>query len=163
MVNGDHRQLGIHQLQHLGIGKIHTGDDHPVHTPVAAVLQIGGAAAHIAVDEGHIVAPALGLHLQAFQHGGEIRMGQTAVLLVHEEDADVVGPVGLQGPGGGVGHIAHLLGGCTDPVSGFGANVRLAVQGLAHRGNGNAAALGNVLHADHIGSTPFDDFPQSFS
>ena len=45
----------------------------------------------------------------------------------------------------------------------FGANVRLAVQGLAHRGNGNAAALGNVLHADHIGSTPFAVFPQSFS
>ena len=88
-------------------------------------------------------------------------MGQTAVLLVHEENADVVG--GLQGPGGGVGHIAHLLGGCTDPASGFGANVRLAVQGLAHRGNGNAAALGNVLHVDHIGSAPFAVFTQSFS
>ena len=148
MVNGDHGQAGIHQLQHLGIGKIHTGNDHAVHTPVLAVLQIAGLTAYAAVDKGDVIAPGFHLHLQAFQHGGEVFVGQTAVLLVYEQNAHVKGTVGLQRPGGGVGYITHLRGHLMDFFPGFLANIRLIIQRLAHGSHGDAAAPGNVFHGN---------------
>ena len=50
VVDGHQRQSAVHQLLHLRMGEVHTGDDDPVQTAVAAVLQIGGRlAAHIVV------------------------------------------------------------------------------------------------------------------
>ena len=80
-------------------------------------------------------------------------MGQAAVLVVYKEDTDIVGAVGLQGPGCGIGNVAHLLGGLPDAGPGFGANVRLVVQRLADRGDGDTAALGNIFHGDHVGAS----------
>ena len=149
MVDGDHRKIRIDQLQHLGVRKIHAGNDHPVYPPVEAVLQIAALAAYVPVDEGHVIALGLGLHLQAFQHGGEVFMGQAAALLVYEQNADVEGPVGFQRPGGGVGHIAHFHSSLVDPFPGLRADIRLIVQGLADGGHRNTAALGDILHGNH--------------
>ena len=75
-------------------------------------------------------------------------MGQTAVLLVYEQNAHVKGTVGLQRPGGGIGYITHLRGHLMDFFPGFLANIRLIIQRFAHGSHGDAAALGNVLHGD---------------
>ena len=150
MVDGDHRQTGVNQLQHLGVLKVHTGDDRAVYPPVAAVLQIsGGPAAHIAVDKGDVVAVGLRLHLEAVQHGGEVLMGQAAAALVHKEHADVVGAVGFQSPGGGVGQVSHLIGDPADALPGLRADVLLAVESLAYRGDRHIAAQRDILHRDH--------------
>ena len=75
-------------------------------------------------------------------------MGQTAVLLVHEQNTYIKRAIGLQRPGGGIGYIAHLCGNLMDLLPGFRADVRLIIQRFAHGSHGDAAALGNVLHGD---------------
>ena len=53
------------------------------------------AVANVVVDKGDVVAPALGVALEAVQHGGEELMGQAALGFVHKKDAQIVGAVGL--------------------------------------------------------------------
>ena len=53
------------------------------------------AVANIVVDKGDVVAPALGVALEAVQYGAKELMGQAALGFVHKKDAQVVGAVGL--------------------------------------------------------------------
>ena len=147
MIQRHQGQIAFRQLPNQGIQEIHAGDDHPVHPSVAAVLQIGsGLAAHIVIDKGNVVAVSLGLRLEAFQNGGKILMTQAAALLVHKQHPQMVGAVGFQGAGSGIGHIAHFLRHLAYPNPSLLADVRLTVQRLAHRGHGDPAGLGDVLH-----------------
>ena len=60
MIDGDHGDIAVDQLHHLGVVEVHTGDHHAVHTAVMAVLQVGHRfAAQVAVDKGDIVAQPL--------------------------------------------------------------------------------------------------------
>ena len=72
-------------------------------------------------------------------------MRQTAAALVNEQDTDVVAAVGLQGPGGRVGHIAHLVRRLANPVPGLLADVLVFIQGFAYRSDRNAAVCSNVF------------------
>ena len=151
MIQRHQRQFAFRQLPNQRIQEIHAGDDHPVHSPVAAVLQIGGGlAAHIVIDKGNVVTVPLGLLLEAFQNGGKILMPQAAVLLVHKQHTQMVGAVDFQGTGGRIDGIAHFLSHFAYPNPSLLADVRLPVQRLAHRSHGDPAGLGNVLHGYQV-------------
>ena len=120
--------------------EIDAGNDDAVQTPVAAVLDVGGGLiAHMAVDEGDVIAVAFRLCLEALQNGGEIFVAEAAAAFVHKEHTQIEAAVGLQGPGHGIGHVAHFLCGGADPAAGLFADVLLAVQGFADGGHGNTA------------------------
>ena len=149
LVDGDHRQLGVDQLRHHGVREIRRGDDHAVDPAIAAVLQVGGSAASEIVDKGNVVVAALGLAADPVQHRREELVRETAVHGIDEEDAEVVGALGLQRPGCGVGHVAHLLRRAEDAAPGLLPDVELTVERLAHRGDRDTAAMCNVLHGYH--------------
>ena len=133
VVHCDERQIAVGQLHDFGVIELDAGGDHTVDTAVAAMLEITGmAVADVVVDKGDIVAPALGVALEAVQHGGEELVRQAALGFVHEEDTQVVGAVGFQRPGCGVWHVAHLA--CRLAYLLFGglADIVVAVQCLTH-------------------------------
>ena len=115
------------------------------------------------VDEGDVVAVGLRFHLQAFQHGREVFMGQTAETFIHKQHADVIGTVGFQRSGSGIGHVAHLLRHLTDSYTGFLSDIRLTVQRLTHRRHRNPAGTGNILHGNHVRSLPIHSLSITFS
>ena len=128
MVDGHHRQRGIHQLQDLRIAEIHTGDNDAVQAAVAAVLEISRRLIpSVAVNEGNVVSPGLGLLLQAVQNGGEVLVRQAAAALIHKEHADVIGTVRFQGPSGGVGQVTHFVRSPKDALPGLPADILLPV------------------------------------
>lgn len=150
VVDGDERDTAIDQLPHARIVEIHTCDDHAVHTAVKAMLYIRGRlATDIVIDERDVIAVALGFDLEAFEHGREILMRKTASHLINEKDAEIVSPVRLESTRGGVGHVAHLLCDGADAVACLFADIRLTVERLTDRRNGNSATLRNILHGYH--------------
>ena len=150
MVYGHDREFGVDQLHHHGIREIRRGDDHAVHAAVEAVLEVGGLpAADGAVDERDVITAVLRLAADPVEHGREKLMREAAVHGVDEEDADVVRAVGLERAGGGVGHVTHLIRHLQNTISCLLADILLAVQGLAHRGDRDIAGFGNILHGNH--------------
>ena len=150
MIDRDHRHLAVHQLHHLRLVEVHAGDHHAVHIAVAAVLQIAHApAADVVVDEGDVVAVLFRFHLEAVQHGRKIFVGQAALPFVHEQNAQIVGAVGLEGTGGGVGQVAHAVRSGPHPLPGGGRDVRLVVQRLADRCHRYTAFLGQIFQGRH--------------
>ena len=63
---------------------------------------------NVVVDKGDIIASALGVAFEAVQNSREELMRQTALCLVHEKDAQIIGAVRFQGPRCGVWHVADL-------------------------------------------------------
>ena len=49
--------------------------------------------ANVVVDKGDIIASALGVAFEAVQNSREELMRQTALCLVHEKDAQIIGTV----------------------------------------------------------------------
>ena len=49
--------------------------------------------ANVVVDKGDIIASALGVAFEAVQNSREEFMRQTALRLVHEKDAQIIGTV----------------------------------------------------------------------
>ena len=140
MIDGDHGDIAVDQLHHLGVVEVHTGNHHAVHTAVVAVLQVGHRfAAQVAVDKGDIVAQPLHPDFETVQHGGEIFVAQTALAFVHKQNAEVISTVGLHGAGRHVGHIAQPLGCFTDAGPGGIGDIVLAVERLAHGGYRDSA------------------------
>ena len=140
MIDGDHRDIAVDHLHHLGVVEVHTGDHHAVHTAVVAVLQVGHRfAAQVAVDKGDIVAQPLHPDFETVQHGGEIFVAQAALAFVHKQNAEVISTVGLHGAGRHVGHIAQPLGCFTDAGPGGIGDIVLAVERLAHGGDRDSA------------------------
>ena len=147
VVERDHGEIGVHQLLQQRIVELHADDRHPVDAPVQRVLQIAPVlVADVGVDEGDVVAAALGLDAEAVERGREILMREAGVLQVDKEDAEVVGPVGLERAGGGVGGVAHLLRALHDALTRRLADVLVPVEGLADGGDRDAAAQRDILH-----------------
>ena len=94
----------------------------------------------VGVDERQVIPLALGLEPEVVQHRSEVLVHEAAVLQVDEQNAQIVGPVRLQGAGGGVGRITHLLRRGQNAQTGRLADILLAVESLAYRGHGNIAA-----------------------
>ena len=150
VVNRHQRQVTVCQFLDPGICKVHTGNDHAVHTPVQAVLQITVvAAAYIIIDEGDVIAMGFRLCLDALQHGGEIFMGQTAAAFVHKQNTQIVGTFCFQGTGCRIGHVAHFPGCFFNSGTGLFTDIRLTVEGFADCGYRYPAAKRNVFHGNH--------------
>ena len=111
MIDSHHRYVACHQLGHLRILKIHTGNDHAVKSPVSGMLQIGHLPAPflVPVDKGDIIIIPFRRFFKAFQYARKIVMGQAAVCFINKQDSQIVASVGLQGPGYGIGKITHFL------------------------------------------------------
>ena len=140
------RDVGKNELLNLRIMKIRTDDAHAVKLPEAGMLQISCfLVSDVAVDKGDIITAALGLETKAVQCGGKIFMHETAALKVFKQQTDVVGAVGLECAGSGVGGITHFFRGLSDPLPGLLADILLVIQGLADCGDRHAAACGNVF------------------
>ena len=148
MVDGHHRHLAVHQLHHLRVVEVHAGDHHAVHIAVAAMFEVAHALAAV-VDEGDVVAALFRFHLEAVQHGGEVFVGQAALPFVHEQNAQVVSSVGLQGAGGGVGQVAHAVRCGAYPLPCGRRDIRLVVQRLADRCHRYAAFLCQIFQGRH--------------
>ena len=127
--------------------EIRLDDDDSVQVAPAGVLVIIiiGILGVIPADDGQIVTADLRLPAQGIHQGREIFMIQPVFI----QDADVVGSAGLQGAGGGIGIIAHLLRGMGDQLRLFTADGRHTVQRPADRCNRNAACVRDILHRDH--------------
>ena len=105
--------------------------------------------ANVVVDKGDIIASALGVAFEAVQNSREEFMRQTALCLVHEKDAQIIGTVRFQGPRCGVWHVSDLpcslahffFGGLTDIV--------VTVQRLAHGSHRDPACLCDVFDGCH--------------
>ena len=150
MVDGDDGHLAVHQLHHLRVVEVHAGNHHAVHIAVAAVLQIAHAlAADVVVDESDVVAVLFRFHLETVQHSRKVLVGQAALPFVHKQNAQIVGAVGLEGTGGGVGQVAHAVRSGPHPLPGGGRDVRLVVQRLADRCHRYAAFLGQIFQGRH--------------
>ena len=159
IVDGYHRDPAVHQFQHLGVRKFSRGDQNAVAVAVPGVLGIADLpSAQTVGDEGDIVAHLLGPVLEGVEDPGEKFVGQAGIGGIFKENAEIIGPAGLQGPGSGVGDVAHLLGCRANPLSGFGGDITGAVEGLADSGGGTAAALGDHADGDHRPS-PFRTRP----
>ena len=155
VVNGHHRQIRVHQLQDHGVREVRSGDHHAVHASVKTVLKVGaGSFSHAAVDEGDIVPVLLRLFPDPVQDSGEKLVGQSSVHRIHEEDADIVGPVGLQGPGGSIGHIPQLLRFPDDPLPGLFPDILLTAERLAYRSHRDIARFRNIFHGYHAPTSP---------
>ena len=159
MVDGHHRHLAVHQLHHLRVVEVHAGDHHAVHIAVAAMFEVAHALAAV-VDEGDVVAALFRFHLEAVQHGGEVFVGQAALPFVHEQNAQVVSSVGLQGAGGGVGQVAHAVRCGAYPLPCGRRDIRLVVQRLADRCHRHAAFLCQIFQGWHrlLASFPKNGF-----
>ena len=112
------------------------------------------------VDEGDVVAALFRFHLEAVQHGGEVFVGQAALPFVHEQNAQVVSSVGLQGAGGGVGQVAHAVRCGAYPLPCGRRDIRLVVQCLADRCHRHAAFLCQIFQGWHrlLASFPKNGF-----
>ena len=146
VVDRDDRHIAVHQLDHLRVCEIHTGDHGSVHPAVVAVLQIGHRlAAEVPVDKGDIVAQLLDPDFEAVQHSGEVFVCQAALPFVHEQDADIISTVGLHGAGCHIGNIAHPASRLPNTGAGGFGDIRLAVERLAHRGHRDPAFLRQIF------------------
>ena len=84
VVDGDAGDGAGRQLRHLIGIEIHAGQAHAVHVAVAAVLQVGHLhGADVVVDEGDVIALALGLGLEGVQHRREEGVHQAGDVVVH--------------------------------------------------------------------------------
>ena len=82
-------------------------------------------------------------------------MRKAALSRIDEQHADVEAAGGFQRAGGGVRHVAHLVGNLPDPLPCLPSDVLLAVEGFAYRGDGHTAGLCNVLHRNHVSALPY--------
>ena len=71
------------------------------------------------------------------------------------DDAQIVGPAGLERAGRRVGVISHVPGSLADIGRSLPALICDAVQRAGNRRNGNAANLCNVLQFNQINILPF--------
>ena len=150
VVQADDRKIGVGQLLDHGVEEVRTDDGDAVQAPGPHMLQVAGVrGAHVVADERDVVSAALRLHPKVVEHGGEILMGEPAVGQVREHDPDAVGPVGLQGAGGGVGRIAQLLRHVEDLLLGGLPHVPSPVEGLAHRAYRDAAVKRDIFNGNH--------------
>ena len=83
--------------------------------------------------------------LEAVQHGGKIFVRQTALLFVHEQDADIISTIGLHGAGCHVGDIPHPAGRFPDPGAGGIGDIGLTVERFAHRRHRDSALLRQIF------------------
>ena len=82
-------------------------------------------------------------------------MGQTASPLIHEQNTQMVGPVGFECPGRGIGHVAEFVCHGADSGAGFFTHIRLTIQCLADGSYGHTAMSGDILHGNHRTHAPF--------
>ncbi len=150
MVDGHHRQLGLYKLDHHRVEEIRRGDHDPVYAAVAAVLQVAGlAAADEIVDKGEIIAVFFRLAADAVEHRGKELVRKAPVHRIDKQHADIVAAVGFERPRAGIGHVAQLIRRAEDPCACLLADIRLAVERLAHRGRRDTAVLCNVFDGYH--------------
>ena len=149
VVERDHRDVGKDQLAHRAVKEVGADDRHALDAAGARMLQIAALLSRIAVDEGDVIAAALGLVAEAVEHRGEVLVHEAAVLEVRKQDAEIVGAVGLERAGDRIGRISHLPRRAQHAFARRLADILLAVEGLAHGGHGNAASAGYVLHGNH--------------
>ena len=104
---------------------------------------------NVVVDKGDIIASALGVAFEAVQNSREELMRQTALCLVHEKDAQIIGAVRFQGPRCGVWHVADLP--CSLAYLFFGSltDIVVTVQRLAHGSHRDPACLCDVFDGCH--------------
>ena len=156
VVDGDDGQIAVHQLNDLRRVEIGADDAHTVYIAVSAVLQIGHARPpDVVVDEGDVVPALLPRRLERIQHGGEEAVRQTRAALFLEQNAQVVGAVGCERAGDGVGVIADFTRRALHEFAGFEADVRVVVERLADSGDGQAALCGNILDGHGHGRPSF--------
>ena len=119
-----------------------------VNRSVGECVFYGGKGINVSVVLSELGVPntALGFIAEAVERHGEVLVHKTAVLQIREENAQVVGAAGLQGPGREVGGVAALLYGGEHPFSGRLTDILVAVERLAHGGHRDTAHLRNVLH-----------------
>ena len=150
VIQADDGDIGKDQLLDHRIQKVRADDGHTVQTSGPRMLQIAGVhGAHVVADERDIVSAALRLHPKVVEHGSEVFMHEPAVRQICENDADAVGPIGLQSAGGGVRREAQLLGRVKDLLLRGLAHVPSPVEGFADRTHGDAAVKRDILHGDH--------------
>ena len=82
-------------------------------------------------------------------------MRQTRAALFLEQNAQVVGAVGFERAGDGVGVIADFTRRALHEFAGFEADVRVVVERLADSGDGQAALCGNILDGHGHGRPSF--------
>src|SRR5699024_6649601 len=116
--------------------------DDAVHTVAGQEGQGGGhgLGALIGAGDDGGQPRTLGGILHGGDHGGEIGVEQAG-----HHDADGVTPRTLQGPGLGVGEIAHFGGQVLDARAGGGGHRGVVRHGTGGGGDGDTGAVGHVL------------------
>ena len=150
IVDGDQRDAAVHQLPHALFLKKAAHDHHAVVAAVAAVFQIAAFQMLLRAGNGRgVIARFFEFLMDAGGYAGEMIVQPHVLAAQEKHDANGMAAAGFERSRRGVGHIAHFIGDFTDFLRRFGPDIRQAVQRLADRGNGTAAAGGDFLQRCH--------------
>ena len=131
IIDGDGRDLAVHELDHLRGCEIHAGDQDAVAVSVACMLQEAGLRAGDGIRyEGHIVAELFEGFLRAVENRGEVLMRKSRVCFIYKQDADIMRTVGFQLSGCYIRKIVHFLRCRPDPLSGLWIDIGISIQCL---------------------------------